>query len=458
VPDTTDHSNRHSGKSLDITVRQALEQADLFALRSFLRKEASRNKFLGIKLKSTFIESITLDDGRNKFDALLSELIREDQYGIVVLTKREIKLLSDVCTSLLELSTKFFANEALRDDYNLLIVMLRKLHRYLDKVEEKPIELLLKLNEVYEHLSILLRADVAPELKDDIFSDGMRLLGRSYYTLHDVERNMIAILLKAHTVSSQVHAIKKVLEPKISSLTNTDQVLWSTWYAIITDLVKTSPDLVLLHQVLTHQDIYHVAKKLKALGYNEAQSTWMNLFDRHINLSRPKSLEWDSWRFRSSLRMHNEEGILSSGMRLLLQTENKEVYREIKSHYPSRKDIINRLRDHASPALLGEILVFEEDWQELENLIRAELDIDILLAYLHHICAHSKTAFETISMVVQHFVRHFAGASCRDGLSSVIFRLDDLGYSAIARRLSDTIDAEFPGRFARIDFGLNISC
>ncbi|RLD17612.1 MAG: hypothetical protein DRI69_11940 [Bacteroidetes bacterium] len=145
-------------------------------------------------------------------------------------------------------------------------------------------------------------------------------------------------------------------------------------------------------------------------------------------------------------------------MRLLLQTESKEVYQEIKAHYPARDDMINRLRDHASPALLGEILVFEEDWKELEILIRQELDIDILLAYMHHICAHSKTAFTTISMVVEHFARHYAGSSFQDGLSSIIYKLDDLGFSAVARQLHERIDAEFPGRFSPVDTGLKISC
>ena len=458
MPDKNNNKGKSAGKIPDITIRQALEQADLFALRSFLRKEAPRNKFLSIKLKTAFIESITLDGDHNKFDALLGELIREDQYGTVVLTKREIKLLADVCDSLLKLSTKFFLNEALRDDYDLLIVMLRKLHRYLDKVEDKPEELVLKLGTVYDHITILLRTDVAPELRDDIFNDGMRLLGRSYYTMHDIEKNMIPVLLKSHSVSSQVHAIKKAVELKMSSPTNSDQLMWSTWYGVLADLSKSPLDVVLLYQVLTHGEIFQVAKNLKSLGYDEAQSAWMNQFDQNINLSRPKRLEWDSWRFRASLRTHDEQGILSSGMRLLLQTESKEVYQEIKAHYPSRDDMISRLRDHASPALLGEILVFEEDWQELEKLVRAELDIDILRAYLHHICTHSKTAFDTISLVVQHFATHYAGASFQDGLNSVIFRLDDLGFSEVARQLNDKIDAEFPGRFIRIDMGLNISC
>jgi hypothetical protein len=458
VTDAKDNMNNPPWKIPDITVRQALEKADLFTLRTFLRKEAPRNKFLSIKLKTTFIESITLNDGHNKFDALLGELIREDQFGIVILTKREIKLLTDVLASLLALSAKFFTSEALRDDYELLIVILRKLHRYLDKVEEKPVELLQKLGVVYDNLLALLRVDVAPELRDDMFSDGMRLLGRSYYTMHDIERNMIPVLLKAHTVSSQIHAIKKILESKILSQGNKDQILWSTWYGVISDLSKTKTDVVLLHQILTHGEIFQVAKNLKTLGYDDAQSTWLNQFDQHMNLSGPKSLEWDGWRFRSSLRQHDDQGILSSGMRLLLQSEGKEVYREIKAHYRSHNDIIKRLRDSASPALLGEILVFEEEWQELEKMIRAEMDIDLLLTYLPHVCAHSKTAFETVSLVVQHFATHYAGASCRDGLNSVIFRLDDLGYSNLAKRLSDTIDAEFPGRFARSDFALNISC
>jgi hypothetical protein len=314
------------------------------------------------------------------------------------------------------------------------------------------------LGAVYDHLTTLLRSDVAPELRDDIFRDGMRLLVRSYYTVHDIDKNMIPVLLKAHSVSSQIHAIRKTVEAKISSPNNDDQVIWSTWYGVLTDLSKTAPDVVLLHQVLTHGEIFQVAGNLKSLGFDEAQAAWLNQFDGNINLSRPKRLEWDSWRFRASLRAHDEQGILSSGMRLLLQTESKEVYQEIKAHYPSRKDMIQRLREHASPALLGEILVFEEDWEELEKLIRTELDIDILLAYLHHICAHSKTAIETISLVVQYFATHYAGASFQDGLNSVIFKLDDLGFSAVAKQLNDKIDAEFPGRFTRLDMGLNISC
>ena len=147
MTERSNDKNQNSGKLPSIPIRQALEQADLFALRSFLRKEAPRNKFLSIKPKTAFIESITLDGGQNKYDALLSELIREDQFGVVVLTKREAKLLSDVCTSLLELSTKLFTNEALRDDYDLLMVMLKKLHRYLDKVDEKPPEVTMKLKE-----------------------------------------------------------------------------------------------------------------------------------------------------------------------------------------------------------------------------------------------------------------------------------------------------------------------
>lgn len=458
MSDIKDNKPNPTGKSPTITVRQALEKADLFALRSFLRKEAPRNKALGIKLKTAFIESITLDGEHNKFDALLSELIREDRHGIVVLTKREVKLLADVCASLLQVSATFFSNEAHRDNYDLLIVMLKKLHRYLDKAEEKPIELAIKLVAVYDQLNNLLRLDLAPELRDDIFNDGMRLLGRSYYTIHDIDKNMVPILLKAHSVSSQIHAIKKTVEAKISSLYNDDQLKWSTWYAVLTDLSKTELDVVLLHQVLTHGEIFRVAKNLKTLGYDEAQSLWMRQFDRKINLSQQKSLEWDGWIFRSSLRSHDEQGILNSGMRLLLQTESKEVYQEIKAHYPARDDMIKRLRDHASPALLAEILVFEEDWKELEKLIRAELDIDILLAYMHHICIHSATAFDTISLVVQHFATHFAGTSFQDGLSSVIFKLDDLGFSSVARQLNDKIDDDFPGRFTPIDIGLNISC
>jgi len=457
VPDTTDNSNKSFGKLPDITIRQALEKADLSTLRAFLRKEAQHNKFLSIKLKTTFIEFITLDKDHDKFDALLGELIREDQFGIVILSKREIKLLAEVCTSLLALSAKMFANEAFRDNYNLLIVMLTKLHRYLDKVEEKPTELLQKLDEVYDHLNTLLRADVAPELRDNLFNDGMRLLVRSYYTLHDIERNLVAVLLKAHSVPSQIHAITKVVESKIASPNNEDQVKWSTWYGVLTDVSGMSPDVVLLYQVLTHNEIYLVAKHLKTLGFNTAQSKWMHQFDKNINLSRPKRLNWDGWMFRSSLRRHDEQGILDIGMRLLLQTKSKDIYKEIKTHYSSRDEIIRRLRESASPALLGEILVFEEDWKELEALIISELDIELLLTYLHHIGAHSKTAFDTISTVVRHFVRHYAGASCMGGVSEIMFRLTDLGYSGLANRISDMINADFPGRFVKLDARLNIS-
>jgi hypothetical protein len=452
------HSDKSSGSkrqsSDSIPLRELLENADVYTLRNFLRNETKRNKQLAIRLKTRLIESATLPGLKNKYQTLVAEIIREDVHGVVLLPKREVKLLHETIRSLLKTAEELIVTKGYRETYKIIFGILVNLHRYLDKTHDEAPFLQEVQVTTYQKLQNLLLLDLAPELRDDIHDDAFMLLSKSYHRLPDIQLNAINVILANQPSPEAFARLFTIAKHRLTE--SGSNFNWIAWYAILCELNDTSPDIVLLLQVLEPPDVVRVARALFENEFTTAGYSWVKAFDGRVDIAANQSANWKKWLFEASSDKGHTGHMLNTGVELILETSDYSYLDKMKDVVEPEM-IASALADEQAFDVLARLYIRQEEWQKLRTIIDQSKDIGLIAQNASAVLENTEDPETFLRQQVHQFLTHRAGVNCSEELNNLIMALESAGYHALLKAVRDEIFTTFPGRFIETTEGLDIS-
>lgn len=452
------HQQKSEAKSKkrrpSLDVQKMIAESDVTELRSFLRVESKRNKALALKLKTKLLARYEPSGDHDKYRLLLGELIHEGTDGTITLSKREIRLLNDICAQLLELSRHFHIRNEHRENHRLLNALILYLHRFVDKQAIPPDMLVDRLAEAYTALLSLLQHEIAPELRDDIITGGREAMTRSYHILHHQTLNMPAVLLSATNDEDHLKSITDSLLEKVER--GSQRNLWSFWYAIYCAHLSVQIDTEYVHKHLNQKDIYHTAQHLKDNGFTHAFFGWLASFGQLEHLDRIRHNRWLSWQLDRAIEQSSAKDQKEYGYLLLTRTGDHGYWKALLQ-VTSAGHVINNLIADGHMELAAEFLSIEQRFDDLAELLETAQNWDLFLIHLPEVILYSQDPFKTIWSLVKPFAERFAGAACTQGVEHVLATIEDHGSSALVEQVQEEINTTFPGRFDDLLSRLKIS-
>ena len=452
--DHKQNSYLNKPRKAQLDLQKMIAEADVTELRAFLRKESKRNKALSLKLKSKLLANYDLESGGDKYKALLSELISEGTDGTVTLTRRQTRLLNEICLELLELAHKYHIRNEHRENHTLLNAMTLYLHRFIDKQESPPDYLQDRLSETYTAILSLLQFEIAPELRDDIIRAGQETMSRSYHILHHDLLNMPAVLLSAIHDDEQLSDISQILVDKVGN--SKQHILWAVWYAIYRAEQDRLVDRDIVLRSMTSRDIYQAARFLKENGFTGAFFNWLISFEEHITLDRVRLGHWHLWHLERSTELGDGQRTLRYAYTRFIETADPN-YLDILASLQDVDSTINQLKADGQFNLVAEILATDQRWDTLSQFIKETNNWKLMLTHLDGIARNADSAFQQLWPVVQSFVEQHAGNTCVSGLESMFEILIETNNSDLLNSMQSALEETNPGRFDSLMRGLKIS-
>ncbi len=198
-----------------VTVPAILDTIENDDLKYFIREYARQNKPLSLLLKTRFIRSVKTEEDEEKYDKLLSQIIRIGNNGKVQLTTENKKVLLKMFEGLLMHVVEAMTFKQFREAFVILRTILKKLHMVVDHQEVYANYYEETYLKIYEILQKFLELQLPPELIRQAVDFGIDLGSRRSYHLFDFERNVYAALILSAPYKTLAQKAFKEIDQRI---------------------------------------------------------------------------------------------------------------------------------------------------------------------------------------------------------------------------------------------------
>lgn len=422
-------------------------------LRTFIRHESRRSNSLSIRLKTQFIESITLKPGLNKYAILLDEVLSLDTHSRLELGSRDIALLNYIAESLLDTAKSHVNMRAYRDATEVLTTLLQKLHATVDKYGYDDPVVIENLLESYKLLEHLLHSDPAPELRDRIFRFGISLVDKPYYRLPDMRFNIVPILMEA---CPDLRARDEIIDNVVRRLRgSSDKAFWASWYCILNERYGTQPDSDLLSRQLSGSQIFTAVTMIEKIGAPGAYDLALGVFGPDLDLSATQEIEWARKLFQYAGRTGDTALALRSGLQILSTTSDSELLDTLvellEGHPEIRRTLAARLREEGNLPFLARLNALEGNHEGLLEVVNASRSVQLAGQYADILMTFAPEETRRVILdTVVHYVTHHAGIICNANITQLLEILNEHGHRGLAKEIRAVLKNIYPGRFEQI--------
>jgi len=192
-----------------LTTNKILENASFEEIKDFIRQYSKRNRNFSLALKARFASIVPTADSEGKYSHLLDMTLK-------AVSREGSKINASGAKQLINLIAQFIrhAEEAeLRNDYAEVTAILKavfdKSGNLLSRMEKEKTPFLQLLNDHLVLLRRLLKQDIAPALKEEIWSFMLSKIGHGAYRKYGLTNAIIKTLLP---LSKELQSTDELLE------------------------------------------------------------------------------------------------------------------------------------------------------------------------------------------------------------------------------------------------------
>jgi hypothetical protein len=421
-----------------------LSSADDYRLKQFLRKYATRNLTLEVRLRAHLIRETQGQKGVNKYGQVLGLLIKHNIHGTIRLTKRSVQLLSEVCQLFLEYQEELLHEGALRDTWEASEAMISQLHVFMDKYhgpDERLVEILVA---AYGNLQGLLQQSPAPELRDDVYDMLMKLIDRNPHVIYDLDYNAIISLVYAAPSSPEKDKIlSRVLDRVMDPGLLTHQQ-WKYWCAMLVKIPWSTPQAL---QRVSHEHLYDVAHLINVSRDRAALRRLIEFFPVPDALPGPHFVQWMRWKFELAEQFSGIDEIREAGLTLLALDPTIQTYRKLRASVS-----FDLLRPALSTINIpdetrADIYAEESLWDEVIQIALSASSPEIIIRYAEDLGNHTEQFEPATLEIALGYAEHHVGETCAEMIDQLLHTINAERRTGFAQTLLDTLRARFPGRF-----------
>ncbi len=425
-------------------LKDIIDNADTEVLRTFLKKQATRNTALALKLRAHLVAGIDSLKGVNKYGQVLGLLVHHDVQGTIHLTKRSLQILRDICEDFIKLLYQHLQEGELREAWEAAYAVIFHLHLLMDKYQGPDQKLIAILSESYVHVLGLLQLNPAPELRQSIYASLYEIVSRNHHVIYDIGNNAITCIIQS---ASDIHERKHISELMAEKVLKADEVVDTQrklWSALLLKIPDTRFDL---KSRISKKYVYDIAHLLHAANDSVSLSRLLKLFAPPEDLTLSQQKQWLKWKFDLALQSGNQADIQESGWEFLRLDEDINIYRKMRSATSTSKLSADLLSPDISDDLRSEIYAEEHQWDDFLSLLRKSGSLPMLIRHCKDVVHHAEDPETLIHEVSFAYAVHNGGPKSTEQISLLMETLHSLRYTKLAGNLAEQLRLDFPGRF-----------
>ncbi len=428
-------------------LKTILENIDADDMIKFVKTYAQSDRMFGVMLKASFARKVDLNDNSQKYESILTSLIKP------ISTERNASNTSDIRIAL-KVIEEF--NSQLEDAISLnqleeafLIVesCLPKLH-YLysnyGKRSEKVTDLLVKF---HGHIDTLYENQMAPALLrrlDDLVAN---LFQKSYYNHLDFLVNIFHIAEK-HDRHEVIEKLKSVIQD--TALGKVKQINYVVFTALLIqngfyDKIQTSDDTI----IAAIQYLIKMNRGDKAIEYMERFRA-TNAKNRKLEYTMAST-----YRSLGHIKKFQE-----LGAELYVSNDDIRYYRmlkentTVKSWAPIKKMILDNIENlNPNSSFIARFYEQEDMTDDLIKLLEEESDLRHIMKYDYSLYKTNFIDIERIYLkAIKNYLDTHAGNIATRFIDEIIHHLTQIRAHKLATSIKTYISTNFPHRHHLLSF------
>jgi hypothetical protein len=261
-----------------LNIPNLLTQIESEELKSFVRNYARKDKKFSTALKANFARKIELENNEEKYEGILSSIIRPATGVDYSISSPNIKQFLNVAEQFDAQYEDSLSLKQYTEAFFIIKALLGKVAyiNHWKKSEHEPI--LNASKHFHKQFRLLLEMEIAPSLERQMVEFGLELAARSYYHIAHAEQNLLLILLDPLTLESKEGKLVSLLENKIASSLLHDYELENLWTIRQYFVEKGINITELKAPQLSSHSVYRIADRLFEFKAYEGLRNFLELF------------------------------------------------------------------------------------------------------------------------------------------------------------------------------------
>lgn len=398
-----------------LNIPNILTQVEPDELKSFVRNYARKDKKFSIALKANFARKIELENNEEKYETILSSIIRPATGVSYSISSQNIKQFLNVAEQFDAQYEDSLSLKQYTEAFYIIKALLGKVAYINHWKNSENKEILNASKHFHKQFRLLLEIAIAPSLERQMVEFGLELAARSYYHVAHAEQNLLLILLDPLTLESREGELVRLLENKISSSLLHDYELEKLWTIRQYFVEKAVPLKKEKTPSLSSHSVYRIADRLYEFKAYAGLKNFLELFIVNGQLR-------DIYLVKLYLKVLETYGDTEEVTRIAMSNLfiHKDIffYRLLKDSYPdSDQDLFERvsMKLVKKPSLDHQKLylsVLRED-KRVDELIQFLTSSKYSLAHIYEqaefIADHSDRLTEVLIKLSDTYLKEYLG-------------------------------------------------
>ncbi len=440
-----------------LTTISVLNSVDPEALKKFVRAYARTDKKFALSLKARFAHAVEVENEKEKYLQLL-----QATFSSVTTTKDKIKYSSLqqiqlVITDILDHVDDAIALEHYSEASDILQAIIIKLSPNIKRAENHEDRILDLLNSAFTFLKNLIKKDLPPELKREIWQFCFEKFDGREHKKYGTNSHFLAFLLDLTTEKKYAKILLEKIESELANTFDKKKkgVLLLFKMKLVEQFEKTSLS-AFIEENLEESEVLLAAIKNSVIQkkYADAQQLALKGLEMQKNVAVRNEL--DDILLNIALKTQQKQDITIYARKRFLVTFEFHYFQILKNTVSKgwKKEVKNLLvliKDQPfSPQkrnTIAEILAEEGMYKELIEFINKNRSLDLLENYdVQLIEEYKKDVFELYEDLLDGYLRNHLGRQTSTKIRDIFYHLKKIGAKNLVNKLAKQYREEYPER------------
>ncbi|MEM9546359.1 MAG: hypothetical protein AAGA77_10305 [Bacteroidota bacterium] len=420
------------------TILNHIEAEDLI---KFVKSYAQTDRMFGVLLKASFARKIDLADNSQKYDSILSSLIKPISTEQNASSTGEIRIGLKVIEEFHSQLEDALSLNQLEEAFLIVRSCLPKLHYLYSNYSKRTDKVTGLLSNFHGHIDTLYENQLAPALLDRLDALVIELFQKSYYNHLDFLTNIFHIAEK-HERNGVVEELREVIQhtsnvkvKKINFVVFTALLIQNGYY----DKVQASDDTI----IAAIRYLIKMKRGAEAIEF-------MELY--RANQSRNRKLEYTLASTYQSLGMLKK--FYELGAELYVSNDDIRYYRMLKENSTSKswesiKELILKNIELQEPnsSFIARFYDQEGMITELIELLEDESDLRHIMKYDYSLYKTNYIDIERIyHKAIKGYLDNHAGHIATRFIDEILHHLNQIRAHKLVTSIKNFITTHFPYR------------
>lgn len=449
-------------KHKKLTTASVLNSVEAEALKNFVRSYARLDKKFAIALKARFAHAVQVENPKEKYIQLLTSTFNSVKSAKDKFNYQAVNQIKNIIKDILVQVEDAIAMEYFSEAASIIQALLIKLAPNIKRAENYEEQIIGLVELSFTQLNNLLKKEIAPELKNEIWTFCLEEFDRSEHRKHNTQKHFFKVLLELTNEKKQADALLEKIDTQLeyafdkkkkgNLLLVKMKLLEQFNQKDLTDFINEhlEESEVLLEAVNSsiQNENYTYAKKLAHQGLEMQKLVIVKnqLVDFLLNIA---------------LKTQNKKEIIEYARQRFLITYQFQYYHILKNTLGNKweNEVANLLqliiKQPYSPNKKETLaIIYAEEKMNLEliNYIQKIRSLDLLEKYdLQLLDEYKGEVYELYEDFLDSYLRSHLGPKTSTKIRDIFYHLKKIGAQKLVRKLSKKYREQYPERHTLIE-------